>query len=485
MAKRQKARRTRRHEPSLRILRPALWSSLIGVVASAAISMPAYADPPLPNTVPDTGARPIPSGPLQLPGGQTAAPPSPGSTATSGLGPFAAQIQAKETQVATLGEQLLALRQEQARTATALQEAEQQLQDKQAALRTAEQEFGPTAAEALKSVAELPPGLIGSDLHQLGALLRIQKGQQRGGDSEGAARDLLRAQAAEQQARSAHAAAAKAAQTARTRYTTAETGFRKQEAELLGLKRRNADKLAALEREREAAERQLRPDSDGEIVGGSVANPRALAAVRFARAQLGKPYEWAAEGPDRYDCSGLIWAAYRSRGADYDQLPRVSRDQYNATRGRTVDRSALLPGDLVFFASGSSWTTIHHMGMYIGDGKMIHAPSTGDVVKISTVWWSRFYAATRVIPAVPAPSTSPPASPATPSSPPATPPTSPTPPPRPTPTPTRPSPTPTSPKPSPTPTTPSPAPTPTPSPSQTSSSGATATPTPSESATGS
>ena len=185
-----------------------------------------------------------------------------------------------------------------------------------------------------------------------------------------------------------------AEQSARTRYTAAETTYKQREADLLALKRRNVDELAAIEQQREAAEQLLGANATvSETVAGKAAHPRALAAVRFARAQLGKPYQWAAEGPDRYDCSGLIWAAYRSSGADYDQLPRVSRDQYNATRIRTVDRSALLPGDLVFFASGTSWTTIHHMGMYIGDGKMVHSPTTGDVVKISTVWWSRFYAA--------------------------------------------------------------------------------------------
>ncbi|MFI7523775.1 C40 family peptidase [Micromonospora globbae] len=422
------------------------------------------------------GTRPVPSGPIQLPGGSA---PTLGTTTPAGLGPFAAQIVAKETELATLGEQLLTLQQEQARTATAAQEAERQLQIAQAALLDAQLAMGSTAAEAMKRAAELPPGEIGSNVQDLGALIRLHKGQQRAGDSEGIARDLLRAHAAEQQARATHTAAMRAAQAALTTYRTAEATFKEKEAELLNLKRRDSDKIAALERQREAAEQRLRPSAvDGKAIAGLVANPRALAAVRFARAQLGKPYEWGAEGPSRYDCSGLIWAAYRSRGADYDQLPRVSRDQYNATRSRAVDRRMLLPGDLVFFASGSSWTTIHHMGMYIGDGKMIHAPTTGDVVKISPVWWSRFYAATRVIPAVPAPTASPSAPPPTtrPSS---------TPSPRPTPSPTqpRPTPTPTSSKPSSTPTTPSPTPSPTPPPSPSTSSGTSPTATPTATAT--
>ncbi|MGW4677640.1 C40 family peptidase [Micromonospora taraxaci] len=198
------------------------------------------------------------------------------------------------------------------------------------------------------------------------------------------------------------------------------------------------------------------------------AHPRALAAVRYALAQLGDPYKWSEEGPDQFDCSGLMWAAYRSPGADYFDLPRVARDQYAATRGRTVPQSALLPGDLLFFASGSSWTTIHHVGMYIGNGKMVQAPTTGDVVKISAVRWTRLYAATRVIGAVPAPIVSVPTPPVP------TPTPTPTKSATPTPTPTKsatPTPTPTgSATPTPTPTgSATPTPTPTPTPTETTS----------------
>ena len=136
------------------------------------------------------------------------------------------------------------------------------------------------------------------------------------------------------------------------------------------------------------------------VLAGGEAHPRALAAVRYALAQLGDPYVWAAEGPNAFDCSGLMWAAYRTAGADYFGLPRVARDQYYATRHRTVAPSALLPGDLIFFASSSSWTSVHHVGMYIGEGKMVHAPTFGDVVRIAPVDTSRIYAATRIFGAV-------------------------------------------------------------------------------------
>ena len=124
MAKGQRPWRMRRPEPSLAVLRPALWSALLSAVASVAIATPTYADPTLPNTVPDTGARPLPVGPIQLPGGNTITPPPAGPAAPAVNNPLAAQILAKETELATLGEQLLALRQDHTRALTALQDAE-------------------------------------------------------------------------------------------------------------------------------------------------------------------------------------------------------------------------------------------------------------------------------------------------------------------------------------------------------------------------
>lgn len=460
--------RSRRYGESLAVLRPVAWSALLGAVAAAAFASPVYADPPLPNVIPDAGIRPSPAGPVQLPGGRTTVAPTPGGRNLSPpANPLAGQILAMETEVAALGEQLLLLRQDQSRANVSLQDSERQLREARDALQRARQNVVPAAADALKQAAALPPGVVDSDLPELGALAAANRGQQEDGDIDDAARELRRAQAAEQQAYTNHSAAVAADEAARSRYTALETTYKQRDAALLALKRRHADELVAIERQREAAEQRLGADVTGSgSIAGKAAHPRALAAVRFALAQLGKPYEWAAEGPNRYDCSGLIWAAYRSKGADYDQLPRVSRDQYYATRGRTVDRNALLPGDLVFFASGTSWNTIHHMGMYIGNGKMVHAPTTGDVVKVSTVWWSRFFAATRVIPAVPAPPT-PPAKPTpSPTVPkPATPRPTPTAAPRPTPS-TTPSPTavPTTPHPTATPsrtTTPSPTTTPT------------------------
>ena len=124
------------------------------------------------------------------------------------------------------------------------------------------------------------------------------------------------------------------------------------------------------------------------------AGDAALKAVAFALTQRGKPYEWGAEGPARYDCSGLVQTAYASAGIE---LPRTARPQFRATQ--VVPITALLPGDLLFFATDrKDWNTIHHVGIYLGHGMMVNAPTTGDVVRIAPVWWSEFYAATRVVP---------------------------------------------------------------------------------------
>ncbi|MBM4794014.1 C40 family peptidase [Streptomyces sioyaensis] len=114
-------------------------------------------------------------------------------------------------------------------------------------------------------------------------------------------------------------------------------------------------------------------------------NPRAARAVSFAYAALGKPYVWGATGPSAYDCSGLTQAAWKSGGV---ALPRTTYTQISS--GPRIDRSQLAPGDLVFFYSG-----ISHVGLYIGGGKMIHAPHPGAPVRIAPIDQMPFAAATR------------------------------------------------------------------------------------------
>ncbi|MDL5203333.1 C40 family peptidase [Streptomyces sp. ALI-76-A] len=114
---------------------------------------------------------------------------------------------------------------------------------------------------------------------------------------------------------------------------------------------------------------------------------RAAAAVSYAYAKLGSPYVWGATGPDAFDCSGLMQAAYRSAGI---ALPRTTYAQIGA--GRRVARSELLPGDLVFFYSG-----ISHVGLYVGNGQMVHAPNPSAPVRVAPISEMPFAGATRVV----------------------------------------------------------------------------------------
>jgi len=115
------------------------------------------------------------------------------------------------------------------------------------------------------------------------------------------------------------------------------------------------------------------------IPAGTSAGARA--AIEFARDQLGEPYIWAAAGPDAWDCSGLTMMAWREGGIS---LPHYSAAQYQQTKHITA--ADLEPGDLVFW--GTSPNTIHHVALYIGNGQIIQAPHTGDVVKVSPLFAS-------------------------------------------------------------------------------------------------
>lgn len=436
------------------VLRPMLWSALVSAVASAILAAPAYAEPGVPVTVPDTGSRPVLTGPLQLPGGAPA-DATPGTVTlptTSGASALETQILAAEARVGELGTRLLELEQQRIEAEGQLRTAERDLEFARAALTQAQQRADQAAAEAIKVDAALPPGGFAADLRHLDLLRRANLGERVEGATGPAAGELVRARTDEQVATEAHTAAESRLRGVQEQYAATQKALRDEEAKLLKLREENSTQLVELARQQERAEQQIGAGYlDQSTTDGLAAHPTALAAVAYARKQLGDPYVWGAEGPNSFDCSGLMLAAYRSAG--YYQLPRVSRDQYRATRSRAVPRTALLPGDLLFFASGSSWTSIHHVGMYIGGGKMIHAPTSGDVVKISTPSWSRLYAATRVVGAVPAPSVSP------------TPSQSPTAKPTPKPT-TKPKPT-STPKPRPTTPTPSPTRTTTPTPSPT------------------
>lgn len=155
-----------------------------------------------------------------------------------------------------------------------------------------------------------------------------------------------------------------------------------------------AAKAAELARQQAAAEKAAKEkdtgqgSSSGGTTGstgsgsGSTATDPAYAtkagkALAFARTQIGKPYVWGATGPDSYDCSGLTQAAWKAAGVS---LPRVTYDQVNA--GTTVSLADAKPGDLVFF-----YDDISHVGLYIGNGMMIHAPKPGAYVREESIYY--------------------------------------------------------------------------------------------------
>ncbi|MET9432844.1 C40 family peptidase [Streptomyces sp. NPDC006551] len=144
-----------------------------------------------------------------------------------------------------------------------------------------------------------------------------------------------------------------------------------------------AEAAAEAERRRqEEARRQQRPGAPATTpprTGGGSTSPYAAEAAKalaFARGQIGKPYVWGATGPSSYDCSGLTQAAWKEAGVD---LPRTTWDQVEA--GTRVATDDLLPGDLVFF-----YDDISHVGLYIGGGKMIHAPKPGANVREESIY---------------------------------------------------------------------------------------------------
>src|SRR5690606_2941837 len=158
--------------------------------------------------------------------------------------------------------------------------------------------------------------------------------------------------------------------------------------------REKAKERAEAERKREAAEKRERErqreeggsggGSDSGQGGGSYA-AKAEKVLAFAKKQLGKPYVWGASGPNSWDCSSFTQAAWKAAGVS---LPRVTYDQVEV--GKKVAKSDLRPGDLIFF-----YGDVTHVGIYVGDGQMIHASKPGDDVKYESIDYMPFHSANR------------------------------------------------------------------------------------------
>ncbi|TWH06044.1 MULTISPECIES: C40 family peptidase [Pseudoxanthomonas] len=132
-------------------------------------------------------------------------------------------------------------------------------------------------------------------------------------------------------------------------------------------------------------------NQEGEQAGGKLEQ-----VVKAAMGLLGTPYRWGGSGPDGFDCSGLV--SYVFRNALGIELPRASRDMATRSDGKLIrSRDELNPGDLVFFGARGR---INHVGIYVGSGQFLHAPSRGKDVRVDSLasgyWGSRFVQARRV-----------------------------------------------------------------------------------------
>ncbi|MFI6880069.1 NlpC/P60 family protein [Streptomyces sp. NPDC050400] len=186
------------------------------------------------------------------------------------------------------------------------------------------------------------------------------------------ARELLSKLTAEEKARLA--AIEKAKQEAARKKAAELAAKQKAEEEA---KRKAAEEAAQQEEQSGSGSSSGSGSGSSTGSGSSDYATKAAKALAFAKAQEGKPYVWGATGPDSYDCSGLTQAAWKAAGIT---LPRTTWDQVEV--GTTVALSDIQPGDLVFF-----YDDISHVGLYLGDGMMIHAPKPGAYVREESIYY--------------------------------------------------------------------------------------------------
>ncbi|MFW2439538.1 MAG: C40 family peptidase [Arenicellales bacterium] len=119
---------------------------------------------------------------------------------------------------------------------------------------------------------------------------------------------------------------------------------------------------------------------------------KAGAASQVAKSMIGQPYRYGGQSPGGFDCSGLVWYSYKKVGV---KTARTTKDLKK--QAKKISRSKLQAGDLVFF---KGWVRTGHVGMYLGDGRFVHAPSSGKNVKIDRLdtgyWDDHFKSAGRI-----------------------------------------------------------------------------------------
>ena len=171
-----------------------------------------------------------------------------------------------------------------------------------------------------------------------------------------------------------------AAESLSSRYMELQSSVQGDLVDLLREERQRREAAALADSQREAAGYKSRYSAlQKKYSNIPSVSARAQTAVRAALSQLGVPYRYGQSSPGRaFDCSGLTTYAWGKAGVG---LPRNSRRQYNALP--KIPKQMAKAGDLIFTGS-----PIHHVGIYLGNGTMVHAPQTGDVVKIGPIrWW--------------------------------------------------------------------------------------------------
>ena len=342
------------------------------------------------------------------------------------------EAEALQERIDELSEQLDAVVEDYNYAKAKLAETTKAAENTQARLASAEKDLEESRTRLTERVVEIyKQGKLGmldtlagsasfSDLiNRLDLMERLSAQDNRVVEEVGAYRDQvsgrkaeLAKQLEEQKALSAEATQAK--QKVEERLVANQQALKGKEAQIAQLEKEEAARQAKLAAEAKAAAKRaaeaaarkkaaavaaakaksaVRPTSPGKSGGStrvSVSVPDSASnsdVVSIATDYLGCPYVWAGASPSGFDCSGFVMYVFRKVGVD---LPHSSRMQYGC--GQPVSDGDLRPGDLVFFGN-----PIHHVGIYIGDGKMIDAAGTGKDVRISNVWRSNYYGACRII----------------------------------------------------------------------------------------
>jgi len=351
------------------------------VMLAAMPATVALADPPGVTAPPAGGSRPDGSvPPPNVPGTGTGLPPT--GTSIPGVGPLASQIQTKNIELAKLAEQTKAAGIDLVNRNQLVTASLTQLTEAQGIVDALETAVADLAAKKYTDSGETP----------------LDFGLTPGSsDSDDLTSQLADARTTLDETQAAYDAATAAQTRSAERDSTLRTSYEKLNTEVTKLVKENQKAILDAEKAREEFAKGY-SGKFGEKVKGYSAGPKAIKAVQWALKQLGDPYVWSEEGPDAFDCSGLVWASYRSVGIS---LPRIANDQYHQTSDEPIGVEYLLPGDLIFYGDRQGdWTSVYHVGMYIGDGKMVQAPTAGDVVKVSPVWFDDYFGATRVVKAV-------------------------------------------------------------------------------------